>query len=96
MKYIQIAQFVRRIAQTCDAELNCGECSQLTPEYVDALLAGQDGMDRWARVRQHLEQCNVCTQETLTLHSIAKLELDGGWPPVAQLLDWVTQPELRA
>ncbi len=87
MKYVQIAQLVRQIAYTSDTELDCGECSQLTPEYVDALLAGQDGQARWNNVRQHLAQCAVCSQETITLRNLVKMERDGVWPPLGHLLD---------
>jgi hypothetical protein len=96
VNYTQIATFVRRVAYTCEAELDCGECSQLTPQYVDAVLSGQDHLDRWAHVRQHLEQCTVCSQETVTLYNIAQMELDGTWPPLAQLLEWVVRRELSA
>ncbi len=91
VKYYQIAHFVRRIAYTSDAELDCGECARLTPQYVDAVLSGKDGLDRWAPVRQHLEQCNVCSQETLTLWKLAQMDLDGAWPSRAQLLDQVAR-----
>ncbi len=96
VKYTQIVRFARRIAYTFDAELDCGECSQLTPQFVDAILSGQDSLDRWALVRQHLEQCAVCAQETVTLRQLAQMELDGTWPPIAQLLDWTVQRELSA
>ncbi len=96
MKYMQIARFVRRIAYTFDTEIDCGECSQLSPQYVDAILDGQDGHDRWLSVRRHLEQCSVCAQEFVTLRSLAKMEHDGVWPPVAQLLDWAARRELNA
>ncbi len=96
VKYIQIASFVQRIAYTSDSELDCGECSQLTPAYVDAVLSGQDGLDRWQRVRQHLEQCSVCAEETLALRKLAQMELTGSWPPLAQLLDWTVRRDLSA
>ncbi len=96
MKYVQIAQLLRRIAYTCDTEIDCGECARLCPEYVDAFLSGQDGLERWSLVRQHLEQCVGCAQEFVTLRSVAKMELDGTWPPIAQLLDWTARRELNA
>ncbi len=96
LKYVQIAQLVRRIAYTCDSELDCGECSQLTPEYVDALLSGQDGQERWAHVRQHLSQCTVCSQETVTLRNLVKMDRDGIWPPLGQLLDQAARRDLGA
>ncbi len=95
MKYYQIARFVRRIAYTREAELNCGECSQLTPGYVDAILSGQDS-DRWELVRQHLEQCSVCAQETVALRVLAQMDRDGVWPPLAQLLEQVSPRDLNA
>ncbi len=96
MKDIQIARFVRRIARTLETEIDCGECSRLSPQYVDALLDGQDGLDRWALLRAHLEQCAVCAQELVTLRDVAKMELYGNWPSRTVLLDWACRREQNA
>ncbi len=90
MKDAQIARLLRRIALTSDTEIDCGECSKLSPQFVEAILNGHDradGGDRWAAVRVHIEQCPVCSQEVLTLGSILKMDQDGTWPPLTALLD---------
>ncbi len=96
MNDIRIARLVRRIAQTLEMELDCGECSQLSPQYVDAMLDGQDGLDQWALLRAHLEQCPVCGQEFVTLREVAKMDLDGTWPAKTVLLDWACRPKSSA
>ncbi len=96
MKEDQIALLVRRIALTLEAELDCGECARLSPQYVDALMDGADGLDRWAVVKAHLEQCTVCSQEVGTLRELARMELDGSWPARAWLLDQACRGESNA
>ncbi len=94
MAKAHIVRLVRRIALTLETEIDCGECSHLTPGYVEALLTGQDGIDRWLTVRSHLEQCSICAEEVEGLCQVTKLELDGTWPPTQSLLDRLAQ--LRA
>jgi hypothetical protein len=92
----QIARLVRRIARTLEAELDCGDCGKHVPTYVDALLAGDDGIDRWAAVRQHLEECSVCAQEFAALRDIAKMDLEDSWPSRAILLEMAARRQLNA
>ncbi len=100
MKDTHVARLVRRIAYTLEIEIDCGECSRLSPHYVDALLDGQNeslarNADHWALFKAHLEQCPTCSQEFVMLREIAKMDLDGAWPGVATLLDWATRGEPR-
>jgi hypothetical protein len=93
---VQIARLVRRIARTLETEMDCGECSRLSPQYVDALLDGQDGLAHWPLLQAHLEQCPVCAQEFVTLREVARMDLDGTWPTTATLLDWACRSESSA
>lgn len=94
----QVADLVRRIARTLEAELDCGDCGKHVPTYVDSILAGdEDGAgDRWAQVRQHLEECIVCSQEFRALWAVAKLDLEGTWPTPEAMLEEVVNFELNA
>ncbi len=98
----QLKLFVRRLARTQETEIDCGECSRLSPYYVDALLNNQDSRihagntEHWLLFQSHLEQCPVCSQEFVTLCAVARMELDGSWPARATLLDWATQGETQA
>jgi hypothetical protein len=89
--HIQVARLIRRIAGTLDRELDCGECADLSPQFVDATLAGQDTVESWALIRQHLEQCPVCAQEFVTLRDCARMDEQGTWPTTSWLLDYVTR-----
>ncbi len=95
MNNVQIARLLRRIAHTLETEIDCGECSQLSPQYVDAIVDGQDGMDgRWALVRAHVEQCSVCAQEIVTLREVVRMDLNERWPPLATLIDWACRGDV--
>ncbi len=96
MKEIYIARLLRRVALTHDHELDCGECSLLTPQFVDALLDGQDGLDKWVLVKAHLEQCSTCAQEVVTLRNVVMMDAEGSWPSLTILVEWATRGEARA
>jgi hypothetical protein len=92
----QIARLARRIGHTLDTELDCGDCGKHVPVYVDSILAGKDEFERWALVRQHLEQCSVCSQEFAVLREAAKMDLEDNWPSLASLLEMAARHELNA
>lgn len=93
---VQIGRMVNRIARTLETELDCGEFAQYLPSYVEAILAGQAGLDRWALVRQHFEQCEACWEELMALRNVAKMDLEGTWLAPAALLDLAARRELTA
>lgn len=94
----QIALLVRRIARTLEVELDCGDCGKHVPSYVDALMfEGDERMaDRWALVRQHLEECTVCSEEFHALKDIVEMDLEDTWPSQGALLDKAAGNELSA
>jgi hypothetical protein len=92
----QIARLARRIGLTLDAELDCGDCGKRVPVFVDSILAGKDEFDRWALVRQHLEQCSVCSQEFALLREAAKMDLEDSWPTLASLIELAARHEMNA
>jgi hypothetical protein len=96
VKKDQIARLVRRIAHTLETELDCGDCAKHVPAIVDAVLAGQDTLDQWALIRQHFEECEVCSEEFAVLRNVARMELEGTWPTPAALLDSAARGELNA
>ncbi len=86
MAKAHIVRLVRHIALTLETELDCGECSHHTASYVEALLAGQDGVDRWSGIKAHLEQCTTCSEEVDHLCKLARMDQDGNWPTLSHLL----------
>ncbi len=96
MNEVLVARLVRRIAHTLEQEIDCGECSKLSPQYIDALLDGRDRLDRWDLVRVHLDQCTVCAQELTVLFQVVQMDREDTWPSVAVLLEWATRGESQA
>jgi hypothetical protein len=90
----QIAGLVRRIARTMETELDCGDCGKHIAVYVDAILAGEDELDPWALIRQHLEQCSPCAEEFAVLRDAAKMDLEDNWPSRDSLLDRAARRDL--
>ncbi len=96
MTRAHIIQLVRRIALTCETEIDCGECSHLSAAYAEAVLNGQASVERWSVVRAHLEQCSVCAEEFSGLCQITQADMDGNWPSISLLLERLSESNLNA
>jgi hypothetical protein len=92
----QIARLARRIGQTQDVELNCGDCGERVPVLVDSILAGKEEFERWTLVRQHMDQCTVCAQEFSLLREVARMDLEDSWPSLAAMMEMVARHEMNA
>jgi hypothetical protein len=68
----QVASIVKMLEQTCDQELNCGECLRHVSEYAERQLAGLPLDQVVASVEQHLAVCPECQEEYLALMKILK------------------------
>ncbi len=86
MTQAHIVRFIRRIALTLDDEIDCGECAHLSAGYVEAVLSGQDGVDRWIPVKAHLMQCSICEEVFYGLYQVAIVDQDGEWPAASFLI----------
>ena len=94
MTQARIVRFIRRIALTLESEIDCGECAHLSAGYVEAVLSGQDGVDRWMPVKAHLMQCRICEEVFHGLYQVAIVDQEGEWPPVSFLLARLSGPEV--
>lgn len=81
-----LSLLLRRLSQTQTEELDCTECGSRVPEYVDAVLARQDGMERFHLVRNHLFQCPSCCEEFQALHRLLVLESEWLDAPVQEMV----------
>lgn len=86
MVELHIRRLVRHIALTRDSELDCGEAFQLSASFVEAVVRGEDGGTHWEVFRVHLDQCSTCSEEISFLVRLARMDLDGSWPPTSFLL----------
>jgi hypothetical protein len=53
----------RRIGQTQEVELTCGEVFDLLDQYAEMAANGEDVTKLMPLVRQHLEMCADCQEE---------------------------------
>jgi hypothetical protein len=49
--------------ETEEYEISCEECFEVLDLYTDLILEGTDPNEIMPLVKQHLQQCNCCTNE---------------------------------
>ena len=54
---------LRKIGQTQEIELSCGEVFDLLDQYAESAANGEDAAQLMPLVRQHLEMCPDCREE---------------------------------
>lgn len=59
----EIAELMRLIGLTKDAEINCEQCLALVAEFAEQQLAGRSVPDGLKAVEQHLSVCAECREE---------------------------------
>jgi hypothetical protein len=79
--------FVRKIKNTQEVEINCSTCLDLISEYVDLDLATGKAAEGMPQVKQHLGQCAVCHEEYELLRELAWLEVENHLPTNEELAD---------
>lgn len=83
----KLSDWIRHIRDTQDEEISCSACLEHISQYVDLELASGDASRAMPRVRQHLEQCQVCREEYQVLHELAHLEASGNLPGSDELAE---------
>ncbi len=78
-------RFVNRIRNTQDVEISCSECLDQVSNYVDLELTGKNAVGQLPQVKQHLDQCSVCSEEYQLLHNLARLEAEDHLPSIESL-----------
>jgi TPP-dependent trihydroxycyclohexane-1,2-dione (THcHDO) dehydratase len=74
MRTTQLQQWIIRIYATQDEEISCSDCFRLVSAYVDRELGGEDLGTMLKKVKQHLDQCSVCLEESEFLRKLAEEE----------------------
>lgn len=74
------SKLVKHVHDTQDTEISCSDCLDLVSQYVDLELAKGDAAAQLPAVKQHLDQCQVCTEEYNLLHSLAVMEAEDRLP----------------
>ena len=77
--------WLRNIYKTLDEEISCTECFDLSSQFVEMEISGQDIAIELPQVKQHLDQCRACREEYETLRNLIIAEERGDLPSVDDL-----------
>jgi hypothetical protein len=79
----RIGHLARALSSGEEDQLNCQECEEQLPDYLQAARDGQAGEVRWRRVAYHLETCPVCAATYAELSELAAFAFGerGAEPP---------------
>jgi hypothetical protein len=92
----KFSQFLKRVGDTRDDEINCSACLEQIAHYVELELAAGEPRREAPLVAHHLAQCKVCHEEYQLLRELALLEARGEQPDNEELARRLTQePEPR-
>lgn len=80
-------RLLRNVEITQDQEIDCTTCLERVPVYVDRKLAGIDAAALMPEMDLHLRLCGDCFEEYEALRDLAALDLAGGLPDTATLLN---------
>jgi hypothetical protein len=87
MEHDELDRLIRRIIETEDEEIDCGQVAELVARYVDLEVAGEAASQLLPKVRQHIGQCDTCAELYETLLELALLEDRNALPDADRLLD---------
>lgn len=76
LKPINIKKVVTALAMTRNEEIDCGNCYDQLDRYVEMLQDGDDPSQLMPLVKQHLEICKCCQEETEALLEVLE-SMDG-------------------
>ena len=82
----QFKQWLKRLYETSEKEMNCDQFQASLPALVDFEIAGGAGQDVFAAARAHLQQCADCAEEYEALREVARLEMQSRLPTVEESL----------
>lgn len=92
----KFSQWLKRVGDTRDDEIDCASCLDQIARYVEIELATGRQQQELALVAHHLAQCPVCHEEYELLRELAVLEASGEQPDIHDLSRRLTQePEKR-
>jgi len=79
------SKLVKHVHDTQSEEISCSECLDLVSRYVDIELSSGDAITQLPSVKQHLDQCLVCSEEYQLLHQLAVMEVEDRLPGAEEL-----------
>ncbi len=77
---LDVRRLARLLAGDEDETMTHQECQNMLPEYVDAEIAGEDLAMKYPQVKQHLDLCDVCSQQYADLLELVDAERTGKIP----------------
>ncbi len=91
-----LSQWLKRVGETRDDEIDCSTCLDQIARYVEVELAMGRPQLELPRVAHHLAQCPVCHEEYELLRELAALEARGEQPANEDLARRLTEdPDAR-
>jgi hypothetical protein len=87
----KFSQFLKRVADTRDDEINCSACLEQIDQYVELELTTAEPARALPLVAHHLAQCKVCHEEYQLLRELALFEARGEQPDNEELAHRLTQ-----
>jgi hypothetical protein len=82
----QFKQWLKRLYETSEKELNCDQFQASLPALVEFEIAGGAGQDVFAAARAHLQHCADCAEEYEALREVARLEMQSRLPTMEESL----------
>lgn len=73
----QMKQWLERVYNTADDEIDCDQAGELMAAYVDAIIEGSINDDLFDALRLHLSQCPDCSDLYENLYLVSYLEDKG-------------------
>jgi hypothetical protein len=87
----KFSQWLKRVGDTRDDEIDCSSCLDQINRYVELELATGEPQRALPLVAHHLAQCKVCHEEYQLLRELALLEAHGQQPDNEELACRLTQ-----
>jgi hypothetical protein len=81
----KLSRWLKKVQETQEEEISCSECLDQVSQYVDLELATGEAARRMPQLRQHLDQCRVCSEEYQVLRDLARLEAENDLPTHEEL-----------
>ena len=92
----QFKQWLKKLYETSEKEMNCDQFQASLSALVDFEIAGGAGQDVFAAARTHLQQCVDCAEEYEALREVARLEMQSRLPTVDESLrKFESKPEVE-
>lgn len=85
MMKTNLGKFILKVKDTRDSEISCSECLDLVSQYVNLEIEHNNPTEILPKVKQHLDQCQVCFEEYQVLHQLAEMEAQDSLPSNEEL-----------